>query len=168
MRLGVADARAGTPRARSRRTSTFREAPRAPRRVSRSAVRETSDGGAVEDDALASSSRRSPSLPSGDRLQASDDASLFARLEAVTARVFDAVSPDIDALVPERRPPALSRLVRVVGSVPEIDWAEATKTEQRFRDLTNTFAGYDLGRYVSIRNNKHILTNCLAFSNLNQ
>ena len=143
MRLGVADARAGTPRARSRRTSTFREAPRAPRRVSRSAVRETSDGGAVEDDALASSSRRSPSLPSGDRLQASDDASLFARLEAVTARVFDAVSHDIDALVPERRPPALSRLVRVVGSVPEIDWAEATKTEQRFRDLTNTFAGYE-------------------------
>ena len=82
-------------------------------------------------------------MPSGDRLQASDDASLFARLEAVTARVFDAVSPDIDALVPERRPPALSRLVRVVGSVPEIDWAEATKTERRFRDLANTFAGYE-------------------------
>ena len=143
MRLGVADARAGTPRARFRRTSTSREAPRAPRRVSRSAVRETSDGGAVEDDALASSSRRSPSPPSGDRLQASDDASLFARLEAVTARVFDAVSPDIDALVPERRPPALSRMVRVVGSVPEIDWAEATKTEARFRDLTRTFAGYE-------------------------
>ena len=90
MRIGVADAR------------------RAARSVPRS-VRETSDVGALEDDAEASSSRRAPASFSGDRLEVSDDASLLARLEAVTARVFDAVSPDVDALVPERRPPRLSR-----------------------------------------------------------
>lgn len=145
MRIGVAEARAGTPRARLRRASTSRnpaDARRAARSVPRS-VRETSDVGALEDDAEASSSRRAPASFSGDRLEVSDDASLLARLEAVTARVFDAVSPDVDALVPERRPPRLSRLVRVVGAVPEIDWAEATRTEARFADLARTFAGYE-------------------------
>ena len=145
MRIGVAEARAGTPRARLRRASTSRnpaDARRAARSVPRS-VRETSEVGALEDDAEASSSRRAPASFSGDRLEVSDDASLLARLEAVTARVFDAVSPDVDALVPERRPPRLSRLVRVVGAVPEIDWAEATRTEARFADLARTFAGYE-------------------------
>ena len=149
MRLGVAEARAGTPRARlNKRATTVRNpagAGRAARSVSRSA-RETSDAGAVEEDASehasASSPGRSPVSPSGARLVTSDDASPFARLEAVAARVFAAVSPtDADALVPERRPPNLSRLVRVVGAVPEIDWAEATRTEARFSDLARTFSG---------------------------
>ena len=143
MRLGVADARAGTPRARLRRATTARApagARRAARSVSRSA-RGTCDAGAVEEDASGSSSRRSPASPSDARLAVSDDASPFARLEAVAARVFGAVSPDADSLVPTRRPPRLSRLVRVVGPVPEIDWAEATRTEARFRDLVLAFAG---------------------------
>ena len=33
--------------------------------------------------------------------------------------------------------------MRVVGAVPEIDWAEATRTEARFADLARTFAGYE-------------------------
>ena len=148
MRIGVAEARAGTPRARLRRASTSERTPADARRAARSvprSVRETSDVGALEDDAESeSSSLRAPASFSGDRVEVSETStSLLARLEAVTARVFDAVSPDVDALVPERRPPRLSRLVRVVGAVPEIDWAEATRTEARFADLARTFAGYE-------------------------
>ena len=144
MRIGVAEARAGTPRSSQAGVRFPKPRGRAarcplgpsigPRNVPRSAR-----------------SRMTPRRPppgapasfSGDRLEVSDDASLLARLETVTARVFDAVSPDVDALVPERRPPRLSRLVRVVGAVPEIDWAEATRTEARFADLARTFAGYE-------------------------
>ena len=88
MRIGVAEARAGTPRARLRRASTSRnpaDARRAARSVPRS-VRETSEVGALEDDAEASSSRRAPASFSGDRLEVSDDASLLARLETVTVK----------------------------------------------------------------------------------
>ena len=71
---------------------------------------------------------------------------LFARLEAATQSLlaFTAIAEeDLDAKVPTHRPPRLSKLVDVVGSVPEFDWHSATASDALMTELINTLRNGD-------------------------
>ena len=76
------------------------------------------------------------------------DSVLFARLDAATKTVKklslsvkDLTSKDLDAQVPKKSPPRLSRLVDVVGSVPELNWQEATGSDEQLNSLIHTLNG---------------------------